>query len=317
VLVFLRVERSLSERGVMQVDRRFIEVVDLSNPAAPATAKLELPGSNGLTGLVLDGSSVLTSHFEPLDGDPSRVRFYVDRIDVSKPAEPRWVGKINVPGSLFAWDSSSRRAITIDYRRVVLKNITSTVCFNDARGEVLWTPNDLSNGYSEGALGICESVRRTLRQVRLDERTATLEGSFELEPQHTPVRSAVGDDRVFIALGDYAVFRGCYGCPQQRAIQSPLLALSGLNAGRLRVSSLELGVQPFWGFGALAAFGKRALVATGYATDLVVIDAENPDAPAAARSIQSRERVQNIVKSGDRAILALGYGGVDVVDMSR
>ena len=222
-----------------------------------------------------------------------------------------------MPGSLFAWDSSSRRAITVDYRRVVRKNIASADCFNDARDEVLWTPNNPSNGYSEGALGSCETVRRTLRQVRLDERTATLEGSFELQPEHTPVRGAVGDDRVFIALGDHAVFRGCYSCPQQRPIQSPLLAVSGLNSGRMRVSSLELGVQPFWGFGALAAFGKRALVATGYSTDLVVIAAENAEAPTAARSIESRQHVQSIVKSGDRAILASGYGGVDVVDMSR
>ena len=83
-----------------------LHTVDLSNPA-----NIQLVSSSVIdegassSGMFVDGTKVLTSHSEVVADQPGRVRFYLDRIDVTTPSAPQR-DKVNVPGSLFGVDSA-------------------------------------------------------------------------------------------------------------------------------------------------------------------------------------------------------------------
>jgi len=80
--------------------------------------------------LISAGDLVLTSHVEPTASDGSRGRFYVNRVDVSDPASPRQLPKLNVPGALVSFDARSGRAITSEQQRVTLPDVTYAECMS-------------------------------------------------------------------------------------------------------------------------------------------------------------------------------------------
>lgn len=63
------------------LEQAALEVVDLTNPAQPVhSSTVDLPDGFGHSLLVKNGLSVLTSHWEPLANDASKVKFYLDRV---------------------------------------------------------------------------------------------------------------------------------------------------------------------------------------------------------------------------------------------
>ncbi|MBI5069567.1 MAG: beta-propeller domain-containing protein [Deltaproteobacteria bacterium] len=89
-------------------------VYDLSDPDRPAlSAALELPGNGWSWGAVASGPYLWLTHFEWNEGS-SRGRFYVDRIDLSSPASPVLLPKVNVPGVLFGASSDGTRIFTLE-----------------------------------------------------------------------------------------------------------------------------------------------------------------------------------------------------------
>ncbi len=79
-------------------------VVDLSNPDAPAVAPpLTLPDSDWSWGLTAVGNFAWITHYEWVpNSNYGQVRYYLDRIDLTNPAAPALLAKINVPGVFFA-----------------------------------------------------------------------------------------------------------------------------------------------------------------------------------------------------------------------
>src|SRR5690606_13877181 len=88
-------------------------IVDLADPTNPKSTSINLPAVQFLTGLLASGTSIYTSHFEPLADDPSRGRFFVDHIDLTEPSAPV-LTQVNVPGSLLGVDAASGKAVLVD-----------------------------------------------------------------------------------------------------------------------------------------------------------------------------------------------------------
>jgi hypothetical protein len=87
--------------GQQNVDQ--IQLVDLSNPDAPALGPgVQLPQSGWSWGLTAVGNFLWLTHFEWLpSSNGGLVRYYLDRIDLSNPASPVLLAKVNVPGVFF------------------------------------------------------------------------------------------------------------------------------------------------------------------------------------------------------------------------
>ncbi|HEY6557710.1 MAG TPA: beta-propeller domain-containing protein [Polyangiaceae bacterium] len=302
----------------------WLDVVDASNPAEIAVTSLEMP-SLGNTGLHRSGSGVLTSHYEP--SSDGRVRFYLDRIDVSKPRAPRRTTAINVPGSLLAWDAESNRAVTVDYKKSVREGVTLQQCYEVSGGRASWE-SEGSYGFSStpgDVLGRCTTLEHTLKQVHIGSGRPVVEGSWKV-PDTLQVSSAsVGDDRVFVGFhsvgGYYYADRvaggACAGeCPENPAAK--LLVLSGLGSGELHASTLDLESREQYGayISQLLAVGTRALVGVGYGRGLSIIESDG-GAPREVSTVNTAGYPMDVERHANLAILSLGYEGVRVVDMSR
>lgn len=115
------------------------DVIDLSSPAEPSVASrfslpstvarggfgYTIPGtaSDGTRGrstsfqmeksVFLNGDVVLSQHEER--ADMGRVRYYLDRLDVSDPANPELLPPINIPGVVTGMASDGEHFTTLDY----------------------------------------------------------------------------------------------------------------------------------------------------------------------------------------------------------
>jgi hypothetical protein len=309
---------SVSERR-----RAWLDVVDASNPADIAVTSVPLPGQ-GHTGLHRSGSGVLASHYEP--SSDGRVRFYIDRFDLSNPRAPRTSNEINVPGSLLAWDSASDRAITVDYKKSVREDVTPAECHEATEGQGRWLPNDGALTSHPSDLGRCTTVAQTLKQVHVGVGRVAVEGSWPVPALLKINRVSVGDDRVFVGFTSdsyyYFLAAQAFGIPCdgpcEAARSANLLVLSRLSSGGLHASTLELPGREQYGayVSQLLAVGTRAVVGVGYGRDLRIVESAG-DALREISTLETSETPLNLEKHQNSVIMSLGYNGVRVVDVSR
>ncbi len=91
-----------------------VRVYDLAEPDHPRlAATVDLADSAWSWGLYASGSYLWLTHFE-WEPQASEGRYYVDRIDLSDPAHPKLLAKINVPGVFFAASEDGRRVFTAE-----------------------------------------------------------------------------------------------------------------------------------------------------------------------------------------------------------
>ncbi len=321
-LVFTRFDQEWINNSYVITDAH-LQVVDLADPANPNVQRINISNTSGLTGLHVDGTDVLLSHFEAVPNHPGRVRFFIDRIDLSNPSAPRYKGKVNVPGSLFAYDAKNGRAVTVDYRRY-RQQMTAEDCYKDHGGYLYWSAEDgsqrWSGGWQAGDIGLCEWVRHTFRLVNLQRTTAALEGSHELAEGAHIGQVAVGDGTAFASINNYyGMYYDCMGCEgyDSKLRSVPVLVLSGLDDGNFVVAQANIKNETPWGgyVQALGAYGSRALLSTGYNGDLVVLNAENRKAPVVEQTIDVAGYVREITIANGVGVVSLGYDGVEMVDL--
>jgi hypothetical protein len=131
--------------------------------------------------------------------------------------------------------------------------------------------------------------------VNLAEFTQTgvkLVATYELAPDESISGSALGDDRLFLAL------RRGYGVWGLRPWQTA--------ADSRRV----LGDAP------LAATGSRAVLAAGWRGQLSIINAENAERPELVREVELSGSPWQVTAAGNLGIVSMGYDGVEVVSLS-
>lgn len=169
---------------------RFI-VVDLSQPAAPVVrAPLDRPEALAYGDLQVHGDQLVSWHMKPLASDPSRVRFYLDRLDLSDLAAPALAPPVNVPGIVAGYDAESSRAVTVDFQTQVVQVADEQECYQH--------PKFYNFDYDAKT---CLVAHRTIKSVRLVPDGAILVSSVDVEGEDGALRSvATSSERIFARL---------------------------------------------------------------------------------------------------------------------
>jgi hypothetical protein len=330
-LVFSNHEYSYDTLGNYESESLSAKVVDMSDPADPAVANVPLPLGLGATGLLIDDNVVALSHYAQSPTNPERVRFYLDRIDISDAANPVLSPSVNIPGSLLAYDAASERAITVDYREVTVTT-TERRCYENEHGWFELPGNDYTNYNPETTPGLCHSVMQTLRLVDVEDGVAEIIDSYALAKGESVGLTALGNDRFFVALntsGGYYYYNtpgvpvadiavgpgGYYGYSSFSTGAARLLVLGGIESGEFAASRIELETgDGFYGyFSHLVAVGQSAVVSTGWQGRLSVVDGSDATAPTIAQDVEIAGYVQDLDVIGNVAVASMGYDGVQTI----
>jgi hypothetical protein len=150
---------------------RALFVVDLSSPMDPVATRVELPGTRGSTLPFLEGSTVFLSRWQASD-TPNKVRFFVERVDIRDPRNPRVLASVNTPGSLVAMLGETW--VTADYEGVALETKTANDC-RRIGGNTAAVERDERR---------CSYLKRTLKTLKVAANAARVTGQTSLPGQN-------------------------------------------------------------------------------------------------------------------------------------
>jgi hypothetical protein len=296
------------------IEQATLEIVSVADPDHPAHTSLALPSGYGHTSLLAAGSTVRTSHWAPVAGDDTKVRFYVDEIDVSAPAAPA-LASINVPGSLLAYDAPSGRMLTVDYQRLVNPGMLYSACTALYGGNAEFKADDPGN-YTDwpNVTGTCTGLHRTVELLDVEGGVASVGDELALDDKLSLSQPLAGDDRVFAWTG-YSYYYDTVGGGVGTSAGPQVFVLGGMREGTLQSASAQLDTFDY-GYGS-AVSGKK-LVLTGYSPpELSVLDTTDLAAPAVVRKADLDGYPYNVTVSGNLAICSLGPYGLQTVDLSH
>jgi hypothetical protein len=302
-----------------------VRVIDASDPRNPAAVEVPMPDAEFGTGLVRSGSIVARSHYVPSAEDPTRVIFYLDRIDVSDPRAPQLLPAINIPGSLLHLDAGRGRAVTVDYRSIVETTTLDSCHAEHPNARFLPDPAPSAGGAGTGS---CTRLLYTLHLVALQGDSARLLGTTQLQDHEGIGAIALGDNRLFAAIGTrywHGVRpAGAYddawaypSYPSAREIDPTLVTLAGTESGNFESSRLPAPGRMFFGFFPIAASGKRVVVSAGADSldRLSIVDTRDPTMPELVGEHQSPGKVRQLTRMGSQFVAALGPDGIDTFSL--
>jgi len=278
------------------------EVVDLSEPGHPTHAQsIPRPAGLGHGGLQsFDGVGV-SWHMRPVDGEPDKVRFFLDRLNVPSAENANLAEPVNVPGAVLAYDEESQRAVVADFQLEVLDD-----------DEECWShPGSWYNYYTD----TCGIAHRPLHLVQLHNNGASLVDTASLEGDDGAVRgAAASDERLFVHVqrGDYEWNDDEYGGPTA-VPQAEVAVFADWTTGDLApegISTLPDGNN--W-LSQLTAVGTRLVFRAD--NGLGEVDATD----AAAPSLEIHELwgyyCSDLETDGQTALCAMGQWGVQAVEL--
>jgi uncharacterized secreted protein with C-terminal beta-propeller domain len=297
-----------------------IYVIDPKNPNKPGVKVVELPVSLGTTGLLPSGTTVGLGHYLQSATNPDRVRFYLDRLDLSDPSNPVLAAGVNVPGSPVAFDAGKSNVVTVDYRTILTDDVTSDWCRTTYKYSGFEYKN---NDYSTGALGTCHAIQETIYLVALGASQATVIGSKPLKVGEQISNVAVGDDRVFLTQGaGYGYYGGttvdCMDCGgyayySVEQTELPLVVVSGLSSSEFRIGTITLNGGDYWSYAPMVSSGQRVLLSTGWQGKLAVVDGGNAAKPVLVREAEVLGTTQSLTAINGVGIASLYYDGVQTI----
>lgn len=305
------------------------DIVDLSDPAAPRLASswdvppdlAEAGFQRGVLNTTLDtpsgwqslvgtsiaaGDLLVTQHSEPsADG---RLRYYLDRLDLSDPSQPRLLPPVNIPGSVIAFDAATSSLITLETLIVDARLETSVEC--ETRG--------YASSYSNSGKGRCRVWRRALNGLTLDGDTATLQSRLLLDEDRRALFFAVSGDQVFYVTEPpgtgYSATLGSE--PPSSGGSLERVRLIGGQLERLPsidISALHPG--PVRGWYNVVARGNRVYSLSGHYGELGVVDLAS-DPPTLSRYPLPPWGCPTFDVIGDTAYCARGDAGLQVIDLT-
>jgi hypothetical protein len=288
-----------------------LTLVDLSDPAAPRLAgALDWARGESFTGLVAQGTTLLASHAEPIASAPGKVRFFVDRVDVSNPDAPARLPSINTPGSLLAGEGG--RLVVVDYARFPVAARDAEACYKAGYDSTYFD-------YEDNA---CVRIERTFRLLDVAGDVADPFDAVSFPTAGYVNGVFVGDDRVFVTTtpndGAYYYADGLAVAAGPR--EHSIFTLGGMRDGALRGVVTPVSSPSPWWWSSLRgeAVAGRRLVVTDYASEphVAVFDAENLDAPTFSEKVKLRGYLQDVNVVGDTAVCSLGEFGVQSVSLA-
>lgn len=311
-----------------QIEEAALKIVDLADPAKPVRSSIALPSGYGHGNLIADGHQVVLSHWVPDAGDPSKVRFYVDRVDVSNPAVPVADAPVNVPGALVAVDGPSGRVLTLDYKSVEIQNVLPQDCYYAFGYGAQFEPADPQNPDWQKP-GTCHGLHRAFKLCDVDAGKAALISTSDVSDGAYLGNMSLGDDRVFAVQSpyygwgyDYGMGDGAASSPGAGTKDGPadfnvtkLFAIGGMRDGKLEQVTKKLAANE-WVYAA-AVLGKKAVL-TGYSSPaLGVFDTTDLQAPTYGVVEELPSWVSNVTISGETAVCSMGFWGVKTVALSK
>jgi uncharacterized secreted protein with C-terminal beta-propeller domain len=323
----------------LQAQRGSVVVVEMSDPDKPVVNSLALPIFTTVTNLVQSGDTVALSHSEPSPVNTVKLRFFLDRVDISNPKKPELLPKVNIPGSLLAYDAESNHAVTVDYRIDTKVGVTAQVCYEQLGGSFSYPPGQAMTDYNVTP-GNCQLLTQILYLVAIDaDNLAHVIDRHELGQSQMVSSAALGDDRLFIGVGarnyyyavggDVAVgvsagvsvggaaFVGDVYYPYYAVTpgSTKLIVLGGLRSGSFAVGEVELETGDRFGgsITQLAATGQRAVVATGWQGKLSVVDGADTNDVHVVRDIDLAGYVSDLDVADGYAVLSMGTDGAQTV----
>jgi hypothetical protein len=304
-----------------------ISVTDLADAKNPKTVRVPAFREGMASGLIASGSVVASSHYEVSATNASNVRFYLDRLDVSNPAAPVVLPKVNIPGSLLAFDAASSNLVTVDYRNVVETDVTQQQCYEKYGYNVRFEAPTQNYNW-ETTKGQCTALLYTLKLVKLGANGATIVGSVELGAGEGIGQVAQSEDRLFVSLANSGYYgyatSDCWGCASSFGESShTIVTLGGLKTGQFAQGRLAVpsgdswGYWYYWGGSSIVAEGNRAVLSTGWRGKLSVIDATNPASPSLVREAEYVGGwINDLAVVNGVAIASMGYDGVQTIRMT-
>lgn len=250
----------------------------------------------GGTNALVSGNIVASSHGVPLEDGSGRVRYYLDRLDLSDPAHPHMLTAVNIPGQPAYFDDARGLVITLED---VLVHEESADDWNECYG----TGPRIAYDWEDET---CRAWSRNLNSVLIEGNRARLISRHDIDAIHYSQQVAVSDERVFVTrftdsdTGDYYDRRwdiGSYAIGDTgRLTELPALALP----------------QNGW-YNRVQARGTRAFVSQS--NELLEIDATDPAAPALETHDMPGWYCSSLQVADETAFCAMGQQGVIAIDL--
>ena len=282
-----------------------LELIDLSDPSKPVHAStLDLPASVYQSGLQVVGNQLVTSHSEPVPGQQNKVRYYVDRLDVSNPATPALVGKVNVPGSPLRL-SADGKLVSVDYKLTVTKASSWEQCYG-GNGYYYYGGTWFNYETQE-----CYHQKKVLRLSSVTDKGATLLDSRTLDADGFWVNSVTfADDRLF---GVGYAYDGTTS--SQR-----LISLGGLTSDTFDADTVTLAAPTGWYYGSydLVGVSEGRAVLSSYDGNESTLSTVDLSAPAGQQIVERGALLSwasDIQIVGSTAIASLQERGVQLLPL--
>ncbi len=260
-------------------------------------------GSQSETTLV-SGDIVASSHLELLEDDDTRGRYYLDRLDVSDPENPKMLEQVNIPGSLIHYDHQAGRALTLE-SDIENMDFSEMECW-----ELLDSNPKADASWDEDGNLSCHLVKRSVHLLDVDGDKASLQNSVTVDTEKwTYGRMAVTADRVFVRQfaidvideGDYSYWTEAG--QRLRVFDAELEPLGALDV------PAEASI-----WDDLRARGTRAFESTN--GKLIVYDSTDPEQLTTSEKETVGWYCGDLEVRGDLAYCAQGKQGVSVIDLN-
>jgi hypothetical protein len=256
------------------------------------STELAVPGPT-----VVNRDVIVSQHVEPApDG---RKRFFLDRLDVSDPAAPRWLPPVNIPGAALHFDSDTGELITLEYARFTESTRSAASC--STRGYL----GSFTSGNN------CRVVRRVLNGLVLEGNRAVRKSQLLLDTDRRTERLAVSGNEVFYVTEAFGDPPDTTEPTSSSAVAVTLEHLT-LTGGQLKRSpSIDLtgrhaALPRYWQH--FAARDGRVFTVSG--TELGVYDTRR-DSPELVVHELSSWGCPVLEAAGDEAYCAQGPAGVE------
>jgi hypothetical protein len=247
---------------------------------------------------------VASSHAEALEGDTTQGRYYLDRIDVSDPENPKFLEKINIPGRAVHFEADSGQLLTIEDTPTRLE-LSDQQCWNQSsiQPNVRWIYLDENRGY-------CEQARQVLHGLEIKGAVAELGVSVKLDGDAWFLDStSITDQRVFIKQYQTKLVTEEYNGQTYEYYARASQRVRVLDADLSYLGDIDDSAA--FGWGSLRARGARAF--TSDMGVLRVFDATEKDALKAYDAPLLGYGCSAFEVRGDTAICAQGKKGVEVI----
>lgn len=227
---------------------------------------------------LVSGDIVASQHEVPVEDGTGRVRYYLDRIDMSDPAAPVFLDPVNIPGQVVRYDHDLGRIVTMDYDPETLEAGTNAdLCNALGRGATFQYDQAYlaASGYDyTNAPGICTRWHRRVHSLVLEGDVATRVSLLDLDAidsdgiARTAQEVAVTSSRIFYQ-------RWAYGENTWQRVDPQIVALGFAPDGKLSdLGSIEPEVGEMWG--SLVARDKRAFLSAGGMMEIITSENGQP-----------------------------------------